>query len=155
MKNFLSLLLLAVSLAFVGCNAQKSASTATATSTSTSTPNAQSERWTGPVGNRAERLDRETEKLVAALGLNEEQTIKIKSINEGFAAEMQKMRASDSRPDRTTMMKLREKNAADIKALLTKEQQVAYDKYIAERREEMRPAGGGRRGGGGRPGGGL
>jgi len=115
-------------------------------------------------GNRqrrsaTDRAKTETERVVKALELTADQTIKLQEVNLKFAVKdsvaMAARRNSQSagEVDRDAMMKAREADRAvktvEVKAILTDAQKVKYDAL----QKEMMQRGGNRQGGQGGPGG--
>jgi len=106
-----------------------------------------------PMRSATERAKNETERVVKALDLNAEQTVKIQVINYKYAVkdsirfeEMRKESPNVEKPDRETMMKImkedRDAKATEVKALLTDEQKEKYDAILKERENrEPRPEG--------------
>lgn len=94
----------------------------------------------------AERIEKQTAQMKEKLALTDEQTTKVKALlttnMEKRRAEMEKARESGEQMDRekmrTQMQAEMKKQDADIKALLTKEQQVKYDEMVKEREERMK-----------------
>ncbi|MGV8096282.1 MAG: hypothetical protein AB2L24_30885 [Mangrovibacterium sp.] len=94
----------------------------------------------------AERVERQTQRLTEALSLNADQIAKVKAIYTKNAESQRKAfeeaRSSDQQMDRE---KMREQMRAsmtkqdnEIKALLTAEQKVKFEKFIKEREERMK-----------------
>jgi len=111
-----------------------------------------------PMRSATERAKNETERVVKALDLNAEQTVKIQVINYKYAvkdsirfAERQK---NAEKPDRETMMKImkedRDAKATEVKALLTDDQKAKYEALLKER-ENRGPRPNGQGGNGNRP----
>ena len=101
----------------------------------------------------AERIEKQTAQMKEKLALTDEQTAKVKALLtsnmekqraefEKRRAEMEKARESGEQMDREKMRAEMEarmaKQDAEIKALLTKDQQVKYDEMIKERQERMK-----------------
>jgi Spy/CpxP family protein refolding chaperone len=99
----------------------------------------------------AERIERQTQRLTEALSLNEDQVTKVKGIYTKYAEKHRKAfeeaRASGEEIDRDkmheTMKASMTKQDNEIKALLTDEQKVKFEKYIEEREEKMKNRQGG------------
>lgn len=101
-------------------------------------------------GNRAmrsasERAKMESENLKETLNLTAEQTSEIQKISLKFAQQdsisFASMREQGQNVDREKMMQdmreRTEKKGTEMKAVLTPEQQKAYDKWVAERGNRM------------------
>ena len=108
----------------------------------------------GPGGqggqNRSAMQQRQNEMLFKGITLTEAQKAKIDTLQAAQRTAMQEMMQSGAMQDpaaRERMMELRTKHIAAVRAVLTPEQQVAYDKNLAEM--PNRGMGGGM--GGGRP----
>ena len=109
-------------------------------------------------GQRAEQAGRRAGPgmmLLRGIELTEEQKAQIKELNARQQTERQALRKDrgEGRPDSTEMAAMRslnERHAVAVRAILTAEQRVTFDKNVAEARErgERRGEGqGGRRGG--------
>ena len=86
--------------------------------------------------------------LALKVSLADSQKSKVRDIYFASFAETRKLMENRSGDFRAMMQKRRniaEKRDAEIKALLTDEQEKAYDKYIAEERAKMRSRMGGHR----------
>lgn len=104
--------------------------------------NGQQPRMTDP----AERIERQTQRLSEALSLNEDQITKVKEIYtknaETHRKAFEEARASGEEIDREKMHEQMKASMAkqdnEIKALLTDEQKVKFEKFIKEREEKMK-----------------
>ena len=77
----------------------------------------------------AQMIQRSTDRLLTGITLSVSQTDSVKAINTRFAASMQ---ASMSSGDRSQMATMRTKQRADIRAVLTADQQAVFDKNVAD-----------------------
>ena len=99
----------------------------------------------------AERIERQTQRLTEALTLNADQITKVKAIYTKNAEEQhkafEKARSSGEGFDREKMREQMKtsmtKQDNEIKALLTPEQKVKFEKFIKEREERMKNRQGG------------
>ena len=91
----------------------------------------------------------QTEELKEKLGLDEDQEKKVYDLNLKSANKMvamrEEMRGGNGDRDamREKMMDLREEQNKDMKKILTDDQYKKYEKYVEERRNNMRNRGGG------------
>jgi Spy/CpxP family protein refolding chaperone len=77
------------------------------------------------------------QEIMAKLNLTNDQKAKIKDLGEKRMAEMKKLRESGKQVDRAQMKAMRDKNEADLKAILTAEQYKKYEALMKEMREKM------------------
>lgn len=97
----------------------------------------------GGMGTQAERQQRQNEMLFKGITLTDVQKAKIDTIQVAAREANQAMMQAGGMQDpanREKMMESRRKTMADVRAVLTAEQQVIFDKNVAEM-----PQGGGRR----------
>ncbi len=95
----------------------------------------------------AERLAKQTERLVTVLELTPEQTDQVKVINESFAKEVQAAREELQAEREAMREKLKganEKRTSEMEAILTEEQRTKLEALQARRRERMEERRGGR-----------
>ncbi len=98
----------------------------------------------GPPGGGQGQAQRQNEMMFKDITLTDVQKAKVDSIQTAGRTEMQALMQGGGMQDSTTrakMTEMRTKQRADIRAVLTAEQQVIYDKNIAA----MPAMGGGRR----------
>lgn len=102
-------------------------------------------------GGQRRSPDEMAKNLQTQLKLNDDQTAKITAIYKAQATKRDSIRTA-SNGDRDAMMKammpLMMSTNTQIKAILTPDQNTAYDAMIKERMDRMRQAGGGGGGGG-------
>lgn len=92
----------------------------------------------GMGGGRGQMMARQNEMLFKDITLTDAQKAKIDSIQAKGREEMMAMMQGGGMQDpgmREHMMQMRTKQAADVRAVLTPEQQVTYDKNVAESRQ--------------------
>jgi Spy/CpxP family protein refolding chaperone len=78
----------------------------------------------------AQMIQRSTDRLMTGITLSAKQADSVKAINARFAADVQAaMGGSDMR---SKMTELRTKNRADLRGVLTADQQAIFDKNIAD-----------------------
>lgn len=99
----------------------------------------------GPRGQRMtseERVAKQLEIYQKKLSLTEDQAASIKTVltnnAETMEAKMKAARESGSRPDRSEMKELKEKENAAVRALLNDDQKTAFDKLVKEQEEKMK-----------------
>lgn len=137
-RRVLSVLSLAVAL---GACASSSQNTSTVTPAGQPAPSRAPGGAGGPGGGGfGARAD---EMLFKDITLSTDQRTRIDSIRASYRAQMEQLRQSGG--DRSQMRPLMEKQQADIRAVLTPDQQTVYDKNVADMRARMQQ-GGGRRG---------
>ena len=78
-----------------------------------------------------------------AVGLTDDQKIKVKAIYEADMKKMQDLRASQDPDMRSKMMAMRTDENAKIKALLKDDQKPKFDAYLASMPQGRGPGGGG------------
>lgn len=103
----------------------------------------------GGMGQGGQGMQRQNEMLFKGITLSEEQKVKIDSVQAANRTAMRALMQAGGMQDSTTRakaMEMRKKHNADLRALLTPEQQVQFDKNLAE----MPQPGMGRRPPGGR-----
>jgi Spy/CpxP family protein refolding chaperone len=103
----------------------------------------------GPDKDPADRAARQTAKMTEQLGLNADQTAKVKAINEQFA---EKAKASheankgDKAKDKAAHEALRKEHDAALAKVLTKEQAAKWEQQKAERGDKKGKGGAGKHG---------
>jgi len=89
-----------------------------------------------------ERVAKQLETYQKKLSLTEDQAASIKTVltknAETMEAKMKAARESGSRPDRSEMEKMREKENTEVRALLNDDQKTAFDKLLKEQEEKMK-----------------
>lgn len=93
-----------------------------------------------PPGERRERMEKGGERLAEALGLNEDQKLKMKAIGEQERAEMQALRddtALSKEDRRAKAQSIHQKYKAQRDAILTPEQKVKAEQFREKGRERM------------------
>lgn len=90
----------------------------------------------------AERQAKLLEGMKKTLALTKEQTTKIETINKAYDAKMTALREKASTQEdrqamRTDMRKMMEAYDTDVKAVLTPEQKVSYEKMQEKRRQDQ------------------
>ncbi|HEY5086967.1 MAG TPA: hypothetical protein VII66_06335, partial [Gemmatimonadaceae bacterium] len=70
-----------------------------------------------------------TDRLMTGITLSATQSESVKTINARFATDMQAMMGSG---DRSKMTEMRTKNRADLRAVLSADQQPIFDKNVAD-----------------------
>jgi len=82
--------------------------------------------------------------LLKDINLNDAQKAQVKTIRDKYVPQLQELRkasqATGGPPDeatRTKMMDIQNKQAADIRAILTADQQATFDKNLAEMKARM------------------
>jgi len=98
----------------------------------------------GPRGQRMTTEERVTKQLAIyqkKLSLTEDQATSIKAVltenAETMEAKMKAVKESGTRPDRTEMKELKEKENVAVRALLNDDQKTAFDKLVKEQAERM------------------
>ncbi len=125
-------------------------------SSSTISPAGQPSPAVSPDGQRADRgpggpggfRARADEMLLKDITLGADQRARIDSIRASYRAQMAQLRqqaGDDPQAARARMRPLMEKQEAEIRAALTPDQQIVFDKNVADMRARMRE-GGSRRG---------
>ncbi|MDQ6738375.1 MAG: hypothetical protein M3Z30_11840 [Gemmatimonadota bacterium] len=79
----------------------------------------------------AQMLQRSTDRLLTGITLSASQTDSVKAVNTRFAASMHTEMAAGG-DMRAQMTAMRTKQRADIRAVLTADQQVVFDKNVAD-----------------------
>ena len=77
----------------------------------------------------AQMIQRSTDRLMTGITLSATQSESVKTINARFATDMQAMMGSG---DRSKMTEMRTKNRADLRAVLSADQQPIFDKNVAD-----------------------
>lgn len=99
---------------------------------------------TEPQGQGQGRGERMGGMLLKDINLTDAQKAQVKTIRDKYVPQLQELRkasqATGGPPDeatRTKMMDIQNKQTADIRAILTADQQVAFDKNLAEMKARM------------------
>lgn len=99
---------------------------------------------TEPQGQGQGRGERMGGMLLKDITLTDAQKAQVKTIRDKYVPQLQELRkasqATGGPPDeatRTKMMDIQNKQAADIRAILTADQQATFDKNLAEMRARM------------------
>ena len=99
---------------------------------------------TEPQGQGQGRGERMGGMLLKEINLTDAQKAQVKTIRDKYVPQLQELRkasqATGGPPDeatRTKMMDIQNKQAADIRAILTADQQATFDKNLAEMKARM------------------
>jgi hypothetical protein len=90
--------------------------------------------------NRAKR----NAELREALSLSDSVALKLDSVNSKYDAQQQELMRPEGRGNgergamRTQMENIRKAREAEVKALLTEEQRIKYDKWLADQQQQQR-----------------
>ena len=80
--------------------------------------------------------------LLQGITLSADQQTQVQAIRERHRAEMQGLNPRENPDDRAKMMQNVQAQVAEIRAVLTPDQQVQFDKNVAEMRQRMQDRGG-------------
>jgi Spy/CpxP family protein refolding chaperone len=81
--------------------------------------------------------------LLQGITLTADQQTQVQTIRDRHRAEMQGLNPRENPDDRAKMMQNMQTQMAEIRAVLTSDQQVQFDKNVAEMRQRMQERGGG------------
>jgi Spy/CpxP family protein refolding chaperone len=95
-----------------------------------------------PDGERMGRRGDRGQMMLAGITLTADQQTQIQAIRDRHRGEMQGLNPRENPDDRTKMMQHMEAQMKEIRAVLTSDQQVQFDKNVAEMRERMQNRGG-------------
>ena len=108
----------------------------------TTTPEPQASQQDG-----AQRMGRRggdrTQMLFQGITLTADQQSQVQAIRERHRGDMQGLNPRENPDDRTKMMQNMQAQMAEIRAVLTADQQTQFDKNVAEMRQRMQQRGGG------------
>lgn len=140
MKQNLKFMAVAGALVLSAACAQRPATAQTTAQPQTSTAQANGERGGRRGGDRMQML-------FNGITLSADQQTQVQAIRDRHRSAMQGLDPRNNPDDRTKMMNDMQAQAAEVRAVLTADQQVQFDKNVAEMRQRMQE----RRGGPGGP----
>ena len=109
----------------------------------TTTPSPQVSTQQDGGERRGRRGGDRSQALFNGITLTADQQTQVQAIRERHRSEMQALNPRENPDDRTKMMQNMQTQMAEIRAVLTPDQQTQFDKNVAEMRDRMQQRGGG------------